>query len=349
MAVFLLIQTKGKGMKKITLLTSVLALAACGGGSGSGGGVASAPVTPYTFDISGVEFVSPETEGATTTIFTTDKKGNIITADFGFGNPIKNETISTDKLQVSAYEVRFVNPNDPEDDFHYTLTENPTSTEHLHQLLITEIQREEDGNEEDMINYVKTLDMEDFDIEYATYNFDLQFFGKEIGMKYAELATMTMHGVENGVEFTEPQVLVGGDETKLVETIDPTQKYEFGGKAIAMVDYEFETYDNNAKLVLDPENNTETLTMNLADWYNVEIVNNDGNVVFDFDDTDKVIDDKYTFDVYGGAEQHFETKYYGENANPTEATATFGTALYKDNGMYYDHMIFTGGFAGTVK
>ncbi|MBO5704648.1 MAG: hypothetical protein J6R99_01370, partial [Alphaproteobacteria bacterium] len=203
----------------------------------------------------------------------------IITADFGFGNPIKNETISTDKLQVSAYEVRFVNPNDPEDDFHYTLTEKPTSTEHLHQLLITEIQREEDGNEEDMINYVKTLDMEDFDIEYATYNFDLQFFGKEIGMKYAELATMTMHGVENGVEFTEPQVLVGGDETKLVETIDPTQKYEFGGKAIAMVDYEFETYDNNAKLVLDPENNTETLTMNLADWYNVEIVNNDGNVV----------------------------------------------------------------------
>lgn len=375
-------------MKKLVLLTSVLALAACGGGSsgytgdptpdtpivdteipntgdntggennndndtntpgtgtenegGNTGGTDTPVVDNYQFDMSGVRFIVAEPGESETFVFTTNDQGQIV-------NVTVNNTQSFDSNNPSDSEVAFVGYNvswqHGDDKHHYTSPNPITTNEQLREFLVTCLTAE--GDEEDNLALVQNLTLEDVDIETINYDIELLFQGKELGLKYSDIAGMVMTVSNDQESETEYAVLAGGDVNKLipVEQIQTDSKITFNGEVLAVVNNET-TSDDNAKLVLDPDAGTEILTMDLRDWYNVTITKNNDGVKFTFDNPENATFHTNLRPDATVQDETFDVQYYGENGTPTEATANFGYFEDYNDGNIEHELDFSGVFGG---
>ena len=251
-------------MKKLFVLTSVLALAACGGGSGGGGmsdfdraALSNANITGMVSRIQDGDTYSNFARTATVgrASSSRDTSSNIFLDDVLFE--------SADK------EYDTVNPNE---DFMMRFIVDHNNGK------IVGIETIDDG---ETGNIDRVGDTNEFAFESDTAY--VQLFGYNKGLKYADFGFIDVHGIyrdENGDEnitrFIMP--IAGGYESKnITADMNPdnfSQNVVFNGIAVADVGEPDTTVagdrltlrDNNATLTFKQDSGNEVLTASFRDW-----------------------------------------------------------------------------------
>lgn len=349
-------------MKKIAILTSVLALAACGGGSGHHHN--GTPVTPGA---NNPEPVRDDT--VTDAVRASNKEITQMTSEILIGRDSNTPVISRaahGQVNIDGQEYTSYRLNDVE----FTQSDLDDDNENVHFKFHVK-----PNGQIDRIDYEDGWELErkdntaSFENDEATV--DLKNYGT---LKYADFGIMHVNSVEDGEHNEQYMAFAGGYDVMEIDKDKVQDALEFTGRAVGGVFAEYNgnggnkdsglSLDtNDAKLVFDK--GAETLTMNFDNWYDVKITKNGNvaNVEFTNGDT-KDIADKYTFKQTkytdftkndtkyweDGIRGMYETDMYGANGNPSEATAvTFISESSHDANNVLRETNFNAAFGGKRK
>jgi len=333
-------------MKKYFVLTSILALAACGGGSGGNGGVSgmtdyeratasNAKITGMVSRIQNGDSYNNLSRSATT--HRAASSGNSIT-----------ETVYLDDVLFESADKEY--SSEANEDFMMRFHVDTNGK-------IDGLATIDDGEEE---LFPRVGDENKFfqRDEEGEVTASVTLLGREKGLKYSDFGFITVNGVEYGetenitTQFIMP--IAGGYEAKnITDTMnadDLANDIVFNGIAVANVgepDTSVEgsrltLRDNNATLTFDKDSGNEVLTANFAgytdsttnvqydDWYNVvatKYADGDAEIAFDTP-TGRIIPDGFEATNSGKVENNQRANqlsvgfnYYGDSANnPNEAT-----------------------------
>ena len=289
-------------MKKLAILTSLLALTACGGGSGGG--------APSPVDLPNT--LSAEQRAAQISNENVTGMNSFII--IGGSNPTTNARVATTgvkmpdggvmydlsnvKLHTTTFTEDFVNP-DAGANIVFKTDENgkiveiaavgprqfpegivasrtdDTKNVFTGDLVFDaydevrdqhgELVRDEQGN----IVYNHTV------LNFNNFKMSYNSFGKQKNLKYSDFGSLGL--AEEGYELTEDgEFFAGGYEVKRIEPVNITETYNFSGiaKGNVSVGYEDDAphinlIDNNATLSFN--GGTSTLNANFNNWYDVSV------------------------------------------------------------------------------
>ncbi len=307
------------------------------------------PAPPYKFDFSGKTFEYSEEYATGRVVFTTNESGSITDIDFSLVDKFIDNSPDDNRLTFIAYETCWKMPTEfGSRDYHITTATEITTDEQLRELAIKDLKADADPEELDAaLAYAENLTLKDVDIQKISYEGDLTFWGNQIGLKYSDIGDLkligtviTESGINTDIQITH-MMIAGGDENRIIakESLSPDNKYEFSGRAHAILTAKDDTkmsdnkgikYINtsDAKLVFDATKGTETLTMDFTDWYDVEISkdnNDEFTAKISNDDNDEI---DPMFQEYDNnktiVSATIDAKYYGAGATPEESIANFG-------------------------
>lgn len=331
-------------MKKILVLTSVLALAACGGGSGgNSGGVAEGRVG--TLPQSAVDSNHKITSMASEILVASDDSTRVLP----MGHAARAASVVYENQEYTAYRL---------DDVVFTSAQvTDTADMDLVKFKVnantgkidgidTQHKGQWEGVAERTGDRVFTRNTND-----GTEQYELAMSG---ALTYSDFGKIIYTDTEHGETFYS--ALAGGYETFKVnnnymkENID--EPLVFSGRAVGgvfretgglddndefpatvLATQDLDTGENGARLTFNA--GAETLEMNFPDWYKVTVskAGNSATADIDFDGTGKTIasnlqfssshyDDfnAQTFGMGDGLIGRYETSYYGANQSPSEAT-----------------------------
>ena len=343
-------------MKKYLVLTSVLALAACGGGSGGAGINARDAAIENNKKITGMNsFVIVGGDNPT------------VNTNARVATSLSNGAMQYDLENVVFYsgDKEFENADE---DFKVRFKTNEAGQ-------IIALDTIDDGEHE----IVKKREGEDnkFGRDYDSGDgFDyasLRLFGKEKGMQYSDFGFIEIYGTGDSENPMFIVPIAGGYEVK---NVDPdrthlTDDLVFNGIAVGNVG-EPDTKvtgdrlmlrDDDAKLTFKKASGDSELRADFDNWYNVVATTySDGDAQIVFSDGASISKDKFRFKDGGGNRVNsFDTgkiennkavnqlsigfEYYGDTAaNPAEAT---GIIFYQQPGE--NTMPFLMGFGGIVQ
>lgn len=210
--------------------------------------------------------------------------------------------------------------------------------------------------------------------------FGFNMLGESVGLKYSDFGYISQKYQVNDGEFIDEGIegIAGGYDFKRIDKSDLKEEMVFAGRAVGNVSYHNEETDpegnvsknldtSDAKLTF--KDGVETLNMNFAKdgWYNVTVTSDkDSNMAIAFDAAGQNIDKKLQFHSseyknVSSDDVNFLTpdepgqsgvthiKYYGDNGNPSEATATvfFEEYALRYNGdVTPDNVEFGAAFGG---
>lgn len=289
-------------MKKIAILTSVLALAACGGGSGHHhDGAANTPGS------NSPDIMIP---GGNNPTDQTKKLEPVIDI-----SQLSQIDFSTN--DQNGYKYKFV-VNDgkivafKEQDNQYAWTY------HI------------DG---DKINKITEHDAVGNAYSYTDVNGKIELLGKDAGLQYSDFGYLiaTIKGEEEEINnSTEGAIFTGGRADKLIE--QPQTMADFHGTAVASINAYMPSetgYGTDEVMIartddatLHFENGAERLTMNFSQadnpWYDVVATKD----AITLSNGDGIKDDMFKVSNNQDAGEHYiSTKYFGDNGNVNEAVA----------------------------
>lgn len=188
-------------------------------------------------------------------------------------------------------------------------------------------------------------------------------YGKQIGEKglqYSDFGYNTLNGKNpDGSTFENTFVFAGGYDVKKIDKVNLSGKMTFKGDAVATVLYQKEherredRKEENAVYTgtseLEFNNGNEVLTANFADWYNVQVASNGGNYNIELTGGNNIANDKFKFNDDDLKKENFigthpdgrggkyygavDFGYYGDNADPTEATGYIAYGTSKPDGI----------------
>ena len=330
-------------MKKIAILTSVLALTACGGGSGSGGGSApimpDAPVVPEARPGTVSDEVIDSNASVTgmlseigiaedgTSIDIARHSGrkefqhhgkkyksynledvNFVMADEGFGGQMKF-TVDKKTGEITYFSL-LPDENDPEDKGMSFKRRGYNKTNHkASKEFIGQVNHKTDDEQEAMVDAVLTYDS----------------MGRDLGLKYSDFGGFDVDVIDGW-----RPVFIGGYEIKQIDTEDIAKNTTFTGRATGSVIAVLEgngsgvarTLNDTAQLVFDKQSKTSTLTASFDNWYDVKYeksAGDVGNVTFS---NGKDPDFYLINDIDGSgktvAVSGEDIRYYGDKNNATE-------------------------------
>lgn len=264
-------------MKKYAILTSVLALAACGGGSGGGHGGPAAPVALTEQQIAAARESNSKITDMNSFIVvggnnpTVNPNARIATtlADGGVRYDLEDVDFKTASLLMNTGVdrgalVKFKTTNGVIDKI--TMNNGP---------LDAVATRRGDSNMFDGSGVY--TDPETGEIEYGEMGLHYESLGQKhnSGLNYADFGVIEWGEPGN---FDDTHYLAGGYAVKEIKSKDISGKMEFTGNADAVIrigdvvsensgKYEALETSTDAHIVFD--NGTSTLTANFKDWYDV--------------------------------------------------------------------------------
>lgn len=350
-------------MKKILILTSVLALAACGGGH-HGGETTNDILTPQQREAMGSNAivtnlnsfivvggsnptVNPNSRAASTHIFSEPNGGTIY--------DLENVTFKTIPTSGVISDLMFhTDENGKIVSIEFLDAERIMAEHGNSSVLVGELERIDKTNifiaHPGQINMPQTEDMQ---IEYISYADE----ESGLGLKYADFGVLKMDSSKlAGADVdTYYMPFMGGFDAKNIDydqmkNLAQNSDMVFTGMARGTVIYSDELtdeveskslIDNNAKLTF-ASNGTQTLTADFEDWAKVQAIKAaDGTNQFKVDSYVTASSNLYLTDspaglVEGEMNEHsmaFQTGYYGDNNAPNEAV---GLVQYQHGTDYND-------------
>lgn len=369
-------------MKKIAILTSILALAACGGGSGGGhSGVPGEIIKPS-------DTLSAEQRAAAIASNSeiTDMESFIVV---GGTNPTVNPNARASGTKLSDGGVRYdlsdvefttasmlmnTGANDRGTIKFGTKDGIITTINIINEGLDGTVTREDKTNKF-VGNFIYKEDgQEDINGDLVVL-YDSKAKEHNLGLKYSDFAVFEWG--EPGEEHDSRDFFAGGYDAKEIKSNDIKETMTFTGIANGVVAVgnmgddevsDMETHNISTNALLTFNNGTSTLQANFADWYDVTAkMDNSGNLTdLNFSNGDKegfYKTDKRTFkwngenehtaiaDSQGGQEGERSiirdgfVKYYGDVNKPAEAVGVikYGDSLV-DTGNGQEAMRFDMGF-----
>ncbi len=358
-------------MKKYFILTSVLALAACGGGSGSGGGYVPA------------EILTPEQRAAAESnqAITGMKSHIIIGGTNATVNPNTRASTSGGHGGGKLYDLSNVvfQSTDkefgaPDEDFTMEFVVDDNGK-------IIAIKTLDDGGVDEFARH----DDKDnrFDVPDEGVHARVNLVGKQLGLAYSDFGFIQMYEDANPDTHLFIMPIAGGYQEKLVSTEDFSTDMKFSGIAVGSVGEadttiegeRLDLYDSKAELVFNKETGTETLTADFTgnghkndSWYKVVATRyNNGDAQIVFSDGTNIENERFMFRKDGQAVQLFDSgrvknnsaehmlsvgfEYFGDNKTAQEATGLvyFMQSEAQDPTQDPNRIEMHVGFGGTVK
>lgn len=353
-------------MKKLALLTSVLALAACGGGSGGGsnGGVpgtvpggdvpgtnppqagnvdkitsllpeitVDGPDGQKTYTLEDVKFFDPSIgseEGYLT--FGLDDNGEIDSIKIMAGDTIAGNATRVDNGLFSLTTGFKYKVSGIEGGQDYYTTDIMLSGDYTTEAIINAFESVwADKVSPEIMDAIKAkVANNDIEREEIDYDLAVELYGKSVGLKYSDFGYNTMSSPDDP---NDSSAMFGGYEVKRIDNPVFTDKMTFTGKAIAALSRNgknaekiIATDDNATTLNFD--NGKATLTMPFNDWYSIIVENpNSQKYMFRYDGETKI-----GYDLNGIDNANINVIYYGDNNAPTEAV---GGISFDNNGVEF--------------
>jgi len=353
-------------MKKFTILTSLLALTACGGGSGGGSAPTPVNLNPsLAHGLNEMEFYTSDEE---TMKFNVDANGAVVsvtTEDMYDGNKITFAHTTGNQFQISNkyfYNLR----HDQENAVWVYLNEHgmsgPISEQIVSDTALTENEIREQLIAKTIELFQKNNINVDASVVRAAYEslgaldyhsghvdsmvMDINSVGKDLQLAYSDFGSIknNLNGSEDGEHFTEEyySTYVGGYEPNKLET-RPSEDMTFTGAAIATIN-RFNSNDEESSEMLSRTNDAkleliggqEILTMNFSKadnpWYDVELnVSTRGITIHDTDETAARINEAYKIkDGMTPYHNGTDTSYYTNGETVQEATAVSSFGAWND-------------------
>ncbi len=325
-------------MKRLTLLTSILTLAACGGGSGggSGGGAALPDVrVPNTTVTSNQKVTSMVSE--------------ILIAQDGSANLERSsKTVHHNGKEYKQYRmdnVTFLSADkefstDPDEDFMLQFK----TDEHGKIIAIHSI---DDGERED---FARHGDENRFDVPDEEVHAKLNMLGQQLKLRYSDFGYVEVYqnSDPDNAMFIMPiaggydvkKVAMNADELRDDVTFDGIAVLNVGEASTEVAGERLSLRDENAKVTFHKGTGDEVMTANFDKWYDVtatkyadntaQIVFTDGDAIvsdahrFRDTDTNTTLNAYDTGRVANDKDEHkvsVNFDYYGNQPNnPSEAT-----------------------------
>lgn len=330
-------------MKKYFVLTSVLALAACGGG----GHGALSPEASNRKVTGMATYIRTDAAGNTLESRTAGTRHageydlsdvNFLLTDEGFGGKFEFD-VNEDKKIVGIKIL--ADEEDPED--HDLYFERKGNTNEFYD----KIGQINVGNDEETHENI-----------YKKGKFVYNSFGNSQGLRYSDFGNANVFVLdEESGKYIPAQtfVFIGGyDGAKIIQESDIAENMHFTGKATGSVvpirggegSGEDKTMNLDADATLDFATATKesVLNANFDNWYRVRYVKNDSGESITFDEY-KNDDPDYKLITGGGAASvtinaptdnttarlETEMRYFGDGNNPSEAV---GMIQLRDKGIY---------------
>ncbi len=345
-------------MKKIAILTSVLALAACGGGSGHHHD--GTPVTPGANNpatVPGDKTIGDAARASNREI-TSMASEILIAKDGSLPNIARDATgsVNHNGKEYTAYrldDAKFVMADIPDEDDPDIAVKFTTDADG--KIIGTDMllwgenikTRREEGNKFSFNeNGVSAI----FETKMGK--------GDAMGMKYSDFGYVDVDWSEDGETVNEHFAIAGGYDVMRIEAENISGEKTFTGQATGNVsanDAPMAVETDDATLVF--KDGVQTLNMNFDNWYNVTVTSADGKNNIAFDDTEKNIAAGYKFKhneyedftrvnhVTEGVSGRMNTSYYGDKGNATEATALI--SIDEKDGQ--NEVLFNAAFGGVAK
>ncbi len=326
-------------MRKLAILTSILALAACGGGSGSG-----SLGTPG-------EILTPEQRvAAKSNLSVTGMKSHVFIggtnatvnpnarASTSGGHGGKLYDLSNVVFQSADKEF-----DTPDEDFtmKFIVDENGK---------ITAIQSTDDGSIDEFARHDYKSNR--FDVPEEGVHARVNLVGKQLGLAYSDFGFIQMYEDANPDTHLFIMPIAGGYQEKLVKADELATDMKFKGIAVGSVGEadttvegeRLDLYDSKAELVFNKATGTETLTADFTSkshqndpWYKVVATRyNDGDAQIAFTDGGNIENERFMFHKNGDAVESFDSskvknndagnmlsvgfEYFGDNKTAQEAT-----------------------------
>lgn len=366
-------------MKKYLLLTSALALAACGGGSGGG----SAPNSVVR-----IGTVTPEAANSNALITSMVSEIGILhggSSSVTPGRAARSGSFNYSGEQYDSYKLDNVDMQIADwvdNDVRYTFSIDADGR-------IDGIKKVNGDNSQKMERTTAT----EFDFvlegdgDQRTRRWKLKSFAGDIGLKYADISKLTGLGPwsadEDDLETDGDNVnmpVIMGYQIKKIENTDDlgTDEIVFNGVAVGTVANHYDKGESNGgehdwhQLAIEDKNaqlkfndGTETLTASFDNWYDVEATkgaNDKINFVYTNEDN-RQIDENFQFNSVSatadldnshfakteGEQGHWSSNYYGDSSELKESTAMFRYVQpYTHTNPNYDnaHIDVIMGFGG---
>ncbi|MBD5388665.1 hypothetical protein HDR63_00205 [bacterium] len=337
-------------MKKYTILTSVLALAACGGGHHGGGDV----VTPSDITRVGTVTQAAAESNAALTPMVSEigvLDGDADAPSVNIGRAAVGSFIHQGQ-KYNSYKLDNVELNMGDwGTAHFHVDENgkvDALVFHDNEKIESNVARQ--GNSDKFIVRFRADDLTD---DKRDVKFSYDSYARDLGLKYADFGTFNGQSPWSGDAVAFP--FMAGYEIKEIK--NPTGKMAFAGLAKGSVAQHVDDHDQNQVTITDTnatlvfENGMETLTANFDKWYKMTITKDADHVRLDFDDTGKTISAAHKLAetmVTDPEKLDMTTKYYGNAADTKEATALIN--YYQFNAPdTNDNVNVTFGFGGVEK
>ena len=305
---------KGETMKKIAILTSVLALAACGGGGGGGGGAQLPPLPPTLIE-----------QGNSTTTVARNANSETLADDFGknFISSLKGDATTLGNATLKfADNGKLTNIK--------IVSELGTSSPTIREYDVAE-----DGQVPYISEYSFTISPTTRVFPRATDSGHVATFGNVVGLQYSDFGYLT-HGQAKhslaGIIEADNLTFAGGYQTM---KRDLPSEGDFKGVAIAVIKNSqgdmMETATRDANVHVDTAGKT-TLTANFTHaanpWHDVKLSNDDLQIY----DNGANIPEQFrvktseTSSTPTHDKKYLMTQAFGEGVAPTEMVAT-GAAM----------------------
>jgi len=325
-------------MKRFAILTSVLALAACGGGSGGVGD----GLTPAQREA--VE--SNKQITGMLTYIETDDSGNTLNSRSATtrGSGVRQIAGSYDLSNIgfASIDEDFEDVGNPEDNFHFVVDENKKIIG-IDMDLSELDDYPEDGPEyfERVGNTKRFAGLVKIGPSWVDAELDYNSLGKDVELRYSDFGYLAVIDSATGEEQQHVVFMGGYDDAKKIDKEDINTSTTFNGSAtvsvVAVRDGEnsgkFLNLDtSDAKLVFNQggAQPVSTLTANFDNWYDIEYTESGDNksIAFsnyhnnDGDEDFRMISDTGTGVVLDNSvvnKLNSEIHYYGDNGTPSEA------------------------------
>lgn len=295
-------------MKKFTILTSVLALAACGGGSGGGSGVAPVPApvslnTDIAVSLDQMDFRTADdsvlkfnmSNGNVVSVTEINEDGDMLTyANIGNNKFQKTNYVVYDS-SIHSDDIRDALKDDYGIDYEGPISTGFSSETELNdkqklELLISKNIKLLEENDieitDEVKNIVKTLIGTPTWETYAVHSdtMTIESMGKDLELAYSDFGTITSeYSFNDNKNLKEYSFYVAGSKDNVVNK--PNTDMNFTGAAIASIS-QFDSDDeamlsktNKANLELSGSKEILTMDFTEADnpWYKVEITKEGNN------------------------------------------------------------------------
>ena len=356
-------------MKKLALLTSILALAACGGGSGGGSGGAVVPggnmpgvnpdanqitsmVPEITVDgpdgqktatLEDVKFFDPALDSGNMYVsFGVDDNGEIDSIKL-YDNGATQEIARGENNMFTQSSVKYKVSGIPGGQDYYTtdmLIPKDYSNEEIiaafEQALADQVEPEILAAIKDKVNSGQVTR------EELNNNIRIDLYGKNAGLQYSDFGVNTIMVGSGPDAVNDSSVMFGGYDIKKIENPVFADDVTFTGKAIATLARQGDDADkiiatNDNATTLNFKDGNATLTMPFNGWYSIIVENaNGGNYSLRYDGESTI-----GYELNGIDDAKFNINYYGDNDDPTEAV---GGVSFDNNGVE-----FNGAFGVTRK